>query len=256
MWCVNRWQVQIVFCALLFVVASARAQTFPGSGWLPLTRQGSVYTDPANDESPTLTPGIDVVGDKTYPGGYIASDASCVYFRLRLAQTPGKSGGRPGYLPYAWTCLLDTGVPAQTYALLTTLDGSTSNVGLWQNTSTAKADDIKDPAETPLAAYPVTSANAEYFSAGSSVGGTADYFVDWAVPWADMNPAFAKGTPFRLACGSSTVAGALVAGDVLDNADDTVTPATSLAATESDAMLCGDAGCQYDAIFNNGFEGP
>ena len=239
---------------LLAAVGQGYAQTFPAGGWAPLTRQGTPVADVAGDESLANTPGIDVVGDKADPGGYIASDADYLYFRLRLAQTPWKSGGRPGYLPYVWTCLLDTGTPAQTYALLSALDGATGNVELWQNTATAKADDIKDPAETMLATYSV-STNAEYLNAGSALGGSSDYFVDWAAPWADMNPALAKSQPFRLACGSSTTSGALIAGDILDDANDVSTPATSLVATESDAMLCGDGGCQYDAVFADGFEG-
>jgi len=239
-----------VLCgSLLLGAGNGAAQTFPAAGWLPLTQQGNVLGDP-NDSATLTPPGIDVVGDKTLPAAYVAGDANYLYFRLRVAGTPLKTG-RPGYLAFAWTCLLDTDADPQTYELLAELNGATSSADLWQNTTTVKSDDISDPAETQLATYP---AGVENSPAGSGLGGGTDYFVDWAVAWADVGAAgFSKNAPFRLVCGSSTMQGALIAGDVLDNGSGSV----SLSATASDSVWCNDVGCTYyDPIFKDGFEGP
>lgn len=235
----------------LFLGAGAGvAQTFPASGWLPLTQQSNVLGDP-NDSATLTPPGIDVVGNKVSPAAYVAGDPTYLYFRLRVAGTPLKTG-RPGYLAFAWTCLLDTDADPQTYELLAEMNGATSSANLYQNTTTAKSDDISDPAELLLAAYGPTS--VENSLAGSTLGGGTDYFVDWAVAWADVGAAgFGKNAPFRLVCGSSTTQGALVPGDVLDNG----TGSVSFSATESDSVWCNDSGCSYyDPIFKDGFEGP
>jgi len=229
-----------------------QAQTFPSGGWLPLTQQGVVMSDPF-DGAPPFAPAIDIVGDKSDASAFVASDADYLYFRLLVASNPHKVGGRPGFVADAWMCLLDIDSEPQTYELLTALDGIAGSVDLEQNTTTVKLDGLDDPAESVLATYPLT--NAEGVQATSTLGGTTDYFVDWAVGWNDLAVAgtgFAKGAPFRLVCGTSTSQTSLAGGDVLDFG----TAAASFSTTASDALACGDSGCAYDAVFKDGFEGP
>jgi hypothetical protein len=243
---------RVLLCGLLFFAGSvpAGAQTFPTSGWLPLTQSGIALTDPSGDESPAV-PGIDIVGDKNDPAAFIASDASFLYFRLRLAGNP-VSPINHHFTSYAWTCLLDIDADPTSYELLTALDGITvgGSVDLYQNTTTSKADSIDDLAEVAITSYAVAT-NAESLSAGTAVGGGADYFADWAVAWADL-PGLSKLAPFRLVCGSSTAQARLTAGDVLDFGSGSA----SFSATAVDSVLCGDGGCTYDAVFHDGFEGP
>ena len=243
----------------LLIGGHAMAQVaFPANG-LALTQNAVPIGDTAGDESPSLL-AIDIVGDKaTSPAAYVASDATSLYFRLRLADTPRDPIHPTRFvLGYAWTCLIDTYSGFASYEILTAVDAVASGFGtvdLYQNTTPAsKTDSIDDPAETQLASY-AASANAASGTAGSSIGGglTGDYFIDWAVAWADMAPAnFGKGAPFRLVCGTSTVQYQLTAGDILDRGIFT----GSFSNAASDAMECDDNGCRYDAIFKSDFEGP
>jgi hypothetical protein len=247
-------RARLFFCALLVGIFGRPvwAQTFPTGGWLPLIQNGVALGDPL-DGSSLFAAAIDLVGDsKGTPAGFVASDTGYLYFRLRVAGYPLRVGGRPGFLSDAWTCLLDIDQDPQTYELLTAVDGiaSPNSVALLHNTATAKLDSIDDPAETVLTTY-ATATNAEDILAGSTLGGAQDYFVDWAVSWVDLAAAgFAKSSPFHLVCGTSTSENSLSGGDVLDNGLGTV----SFSATAADAMVCGDAGCAYDAVFKDGFD--
>lgn len=250
--CVNRLVVRIV-CCMLLGIGTGHAQTFSGVTWLPLTQQGGAYADPYDA---TLTPDVDIVGDRSNPAAFIASDAGFLYFRLRLTGTP-ISPINHRFTSNAWACLLDADADPSTYELLTAVDGKVvpNVVALYQNTSTSKPDSIDDPAETLLTTYSVANGAAEVIDAKSALGGPpaqTNYFVDWAVAWSDLAVSLQTGSPFRLVCGSSTAETSLTAGDVLDNGSGSV----SFSATASDAVFCDAGGCNYDAVFKDGFEGP
>lgn len=247
------------FGLMLAMAAPLQAQTFPSNGgWLPLSQKSSVLGDPF-DGSP-LVPAIDIVGDKSNPAGFVSSDASYLYFRLLVDSDPYKLTPPKKFFPYSWICLLDIDGDPQTYELLTALDGIAlpNTVDLEQRTSApAKPDSIDDPADATLVTYAaLTHAQIPPLAAPSSFGGLPNYFADWAVAWADLTAAtptaLTKFMPFRMVCGTSTSQNSLSGGDVLDNGS--ATASFSLAA--SDTMFCRDYGCEYDAVFKDGFEGP
>jgi hypothetical protein len=247
----NRAFVRTAACLLIAFAADAGAQTFPGSGWLPLTQGGAVLADPFDNTF--ANPAIDVVGDKDNPGAFVASDAGYLYFRVRVAGNP-VSPITHHYSGYLWSCLLDFDQDLQTYELLTGLDAlaSSKTVDLDQNIATGTPDDVGDAAETQLVSYDA-AVNAQSAPSGSALGGGNDYFVDWAIAWANLNSGgLAKSTAFRLVCGTSTSAVSLSGGDALDSG----LGSKSFSADASDTLLCSDSGCQYDALFNDGFEGP
>lgn len=239
-----------IFCALLLGIGqSVCAQTFPSAGWLPLTQQTNPLGDPLDG---TFSAPLEIVGDKGAPGAFVASDASYLYFRLRVAASPYHTAVHHLYT-YLWACLLDIDQAPQTYELLVGLDGAVvpNTVDLDQNTSTAVADDLGDPAETPRASYDA-AIYAQYAPSASTLGGGTDYFVDWAVAWTDLNAGgLAKAAAFRAVCGTSTNALNLSSGDVLDGGSGS----KSFSADSSDAVVCDDAGCRYDTVFADGFEG-
>lgn len=235
----------------MLFVADAGAQTFPTTGWLPLTQGRAVLADPFDNTFANSA--IDVVGDKNNPGALVASDADYLYFRLRVAGNP-VSPITHHYYGYLWSCLLDLDQDPQTYELLAGLDalGSSKTVDLDQNTATGTPDDIGDAAETQLVSYDA-AVNAQSAPAGSALGGGTDYFVDWAIAWANLDSGgLAKSTAFRLVCGTSTSAVSLSGSDVLDNGQGS----KSFSADASDTLVCNDSGCRYDAVFSDGFEGP
>jgi len=249
--CSNRALARAVSCVLMLFVADAGAQTFPATGWLALTQGHAVLGDPFDNTFASSA--IDVVGDKNNPGAFVASDAGYLYFRVRVAGNP-ISPITHHYYGYLWSCLLDFDQDPQTYELLTGLDAlaSSKTVDLDQNTSTGTSDDIGDAAETQLVSYDAAF-YAQSAPSGSALGGGNDYFVDWAIAWTNLSSGgLAKGTAFRLVCGTSTSAVSLSGGDVLDSG----LGSKSFSADAADTLFCGDSGCQYDAVFSDGFEGP
>src|SRR5262249_14226216 len=73
-------------CLLCTGVTPATAQTFPTSGWLPLTQHGAILGDPF--DGTFAVPGIDLVGDKSNPAAFVASDSGYLYFRVLVASNP------------------------------------------------------------------------------------------------------------------------------------------------------------------------
>ena len=245
----NRVFVGVTSWVLMAFAADASAQSFPG-GWLPLTQHNAELGDPFDNTF--AIPAIDIVGNKVNPGAYVASDVGYLYFRLRIAGSPLNIASH--YYPYLWACLLDVDADPQTYELLAGVDGlgSPKTVDLDQNTATGTPDDIGDPAETQLIAYDA-AINAQNAPAGSALGGGTDYFLDWAIAWTDLNTGgLAQSTAFRVACGTSTSATSLNGADILDAG----LGSKSFSANVSDAVICDGKGCQYDALFKDGFEGP
>jgi hypothetical protein len=112
--------------ALLIVVAASRGawgQTSPdftAAAFMPLDCAGS--GDPVGDETPGS---IDFVGDATYPATFVARDASYLYFRYRLNETPA---GPKGFDQYVWTALMQvpSGNPYQ-YQYQISLDGKSAD---------------------------------------------------------------------------------------------------------------------------------
>lgn len=249
----KRVSVRMTCRGLLFVAVGAAAQSqaapAPGPGWLPLTQQGVVVDDPV-DGNPSY---LEIVGDKSAPAAQVTSDATYLYFRLRVAGSPYHTAVHHLYAEL-WACLLDTDQDPQSYELLAGLDGTVvpNTVDLDKNTATAVADDLGDAADSPPLATYDAALYADYSASGSILGGGTDFFVDWQVAWTDLDAGgLAKAAAFRLVCGTSTNAASLTGGDVLDGGSGT----KSFAAAASDAVLCDDAGCRYDAVFTDGFEG-
>jgi hypothetical protein len=257
----NRTSARLACCGLLFagigVAAHAQNGPLPSGGWLPLTQQELVSDDPF-DGNPPYVPYLDIVADKAAaPAAFVSSDVDYLYFRLRVAASPYRSGGFNRFYSALWACLLDLDQDPQTYELLTGINGiaSPQTVDIDQNTATGTPDDIGDPAETQLKTYDASigGVNARYLPAGSALGGGTDYFIEWNVSWTDLLSAgFPNTMPFRLVCGTSTGATSLN-GDVLDGGSGS----KSLSADMSDSLLCDDSGCRYyDPLFKDGFEGP
>src|SRR5262249_50864058 len=143
--------------------------------------------EPAGNTNPRST---DLVGASGLPAAFFQVDANYLYLRERILTSPSGPGG---FANFAWVVLLQsaTGNPFK-YQWLISLDGKSERVELWENDAGTAADIgfdpiFNDPAET-LEFSGATSTLARYVAAGSSIGGIANYFVDWAVPLAELTP--------------------------------------------------------------------
>ena len=145
--------------------------------------------DPVGDESPSQ---VDIVGDAAHPATYYAYDAKYLYFRYRLDANPAIKGG---YSEGIWSALMQ--VPAgnaRQYQYEIAVNGKSDDLELWANTSArdlAFTPNFNDPAETLLFGQGVNAANGSTVNstplvrsvpADSAFGGSADYFLDFAMP--------------------------------------------------------------------------
>ena len=213
---------------------SSLAQTFPADGsWLPITRGGVVLGDPAGDAQNER----DIVGDEANPAAFVFGDASFLYFRLRIADTPLQANNE--YKPFGWGVELDTNGDLNNYEFLSMLDGINNPdvVTLWQNTTQATAGSPKDVADTLLASWPTTT-HARAVQAGTTLGGAADWFVDWAVDRTNLvNAGVDFSKPISFVFGSSNNAQTLAA-DLLSPSS-----ATTIPELASDPVNCNGTSC-------------
>lgn len=173
--------------SILALPVSAHAQTWPADGeWRIISCGGTPSHDPVRDQ-PGASNDRDVVGDATRPALYYFADADFLYFRMRVDAAPFNTDFRP----FGWGVALDTDGVRSTYELLVEVDGITNPdvVLLGRNTDQRTIDSPADPIEERIATYPATTHARAVLAEGifaSSFGGNPDYFVDWAVPLADL----------------------------------------------------------------------
>ena len=202
----------------LVVTASggAAAQTFPATDdWVPLRCGGVPAWDPLRDQ-PGAQGSRDVVGDTDNPAGYIAIDATHLFFRMRVDGGPTSRGV---FDSFGWAVELDTDRVVTTYELLLMVDGiaNPDAVTFSENTIQGTPDSPSDRAETLLSSYDGLT-HARAVPAGSTFGGDNDWFVDMALPLADL---FAAGvtaaTPLVLFFGTSASASAITSDLMCNN---------------------------------------
>jgi MYXO-CTERM domain-containing protein len=212
------------------VSREARAQSFPSAGgWTAIDKGGSVLTDATADANPTFN---DAIGDTSNPAVQLATDATWIYFRMRITGAPTNGGGYRS----AWACVIDTDGVSTTYEHLVVLDGTNGLVKWMPNTATTNPDSPSEAADatTPYSASTTTNAQNS---------GSGPYFVDWAVPWTQFNASVAAGAPIRFACGTSN--GASIGTDPI--AGNTANNAATLTNMWSTPYVCSSsAGCLLD----------
>jgi hypothetical protein len=170
---------------LLMWTPVAAAQVFPDDAdWTPLLCGDEPMADGVLDE-PDAIDERDLVGDEDAPAGLRAADDDFFYLRLRLEADPQDGAV---LRPFSWGMAFDLDLDRTTYEVLVLADGEAGQVVLFDNTEVTIDDDPTDPADLPpVAVY-------EYADAGGSVeadsdfGGDEDFFLDLAVPWADLEP--------------------------------------------------------------------
>ncbi len=231
--------IAIAMLAAASVTRGAHAAvTFPPEAqWTPFHCGAAPMTDPYADDAQYLLD-LDLVGDNGNAAGYHASDATNLYLRIRLDADP-TTGGVPK--ASAWGYEFDLDNDPSTYELLISVDGLGGGGGvvtIYANTQTTIPNSPTDPANIqPLASYPFAMNARAIQAPGSAFGGTADFFLDFAVPWSALVPnGLDHTTSVRVWAGSSSTStnldGDIACDDqtngaapVLDGTASTATPA-------------------------------
>jgi len=164
---------------------AAAAQVFPDqTDWQPLSCGNQVMSDGVLDE-PDAIDDRDLVGDEDAPAGLRAADDDFFYLRIRLEADPEEAAV---LRPFSWGMAFDLDLDRTTYEVLVLADGVAGQVVLFENSEVTVDDDPTDPADLPpVAVYEYADAGRAV-DADSGFGGDEDFFLDLAVPWADLEP--------------------------------------------------------------------
>ena len=220
----------LLLLALLLFPAGAFAQTFPADAdWVPVMRDGAPVADIEGD----VTGSRDIVGDTTDGAAFVFSDGTYLYFRLRLDEDPRDNSG-VALDPFSWGIEFEADGDLNTYEGLVMVDGITKpeEVSVQHNTVQGTIGSPSDQAEVEVGTYPYTT-HGRTVVAPTMFSGDADFFLDFAAPWADLAVfGVVPDAPFRLILGSGNSANSFAA-DI----------GTSISDSVSDDIACGQAGC-------------
>ena len=180
--------MKYVMIALLVTAATAHAQVFPpDAAYRTLLCDALPMSDLYNDEAGAIDE-RDIVGDGVSPAGMRATDATFLYMRMRLDEDPAPGGQ---LRPFSWGFEIDLDGVLSTYELLLLVDGTgggQGNVVVFRNTTTTQPNDPTDPAEMQIMSFPTSSHARSVPAGGSSFGGSADFWLEVAVPWSVLEP--------------------------------------------------------------------
>ncbi len=224
--------------------SEASAQTWPADGdWAIVSQNGAPLTDPVGDSAGSR----DIVGDVTNPAAYVYSDATYLYFRLRLNEDP--STGMQ-LRPFGWGVLFETDGNLNDYEALSLVDGirNPEVVTLQENTMQGMIGDPSDRAETVISTYSASTNSRVVEATGvylSTFDMNPDYFLDWAIAWADLaTVGITPNDPLTLIFGSSNSATSLAA--------DLGGAGTTIGDLASDPIACSDMGCSSEDADGDG----
>ena len=194
-----------IIILLLLAPAAAHAQVVfpPDSDYRPMFCRNTVMTDGLADTAGFLDD-KDVVGDAPATAALRASDNTNLYMRIRLEKDPVQAAALNAS---SWGMEFDIDNNANSYELLVLVDGiaAPAAVSIFRNTTTTLANDPNDPADMPAAqTHPFSMNGRSTAAAGSNFGGSADFFLDFAVPWSELMPlGLDRDTPVHMWVGSS-----------------------------------------------------
>jgi len=193
---------------------------FDGAVWTPVTVNTSGYVDVRQDPFPSggdyaytaaLLPRLDIVGTATGSlwAGYTAQNDSNLMFRMRVDVDPSSAGGVHAVLLNTdgddwvdYVFQIDNVSDLRVEIGATTSSVGPSSTDPWGDTGSDKLTYNADTAVGLLA----TGTYHQYTSAGSSIGVTADWFVDLAIPWSVFSSVtgLTRGETFSTAFATST----------------------------------------------------
>ncbi len=170
--------------------SQSEAATFPATmDWIPLQQAATGLGDVNTDGN---TSGREIVGSAADPSVYIYNDGVDFFIRLRLDDDP--TGAGPAIVsPFGWGLLIDTNGNFNDYEFAVFIDGTgTDEIIIAENTTPTGVGDPADNAETVHFATPAddgVDGNVVISMATTMFSGNADYFLDFAVPLAELQAA-------------------------------------------------------------------
>jgi outer membrane protein OmpA-like peptidoglycan-associated protein len=202
------------------------ASAFPEDGqWIPVMLNGAPLSDIRGDASNGRS---DIVGNAENPAGFFFQDTRGLFLRMRLDADP--HAGTTNLHPQgAWGVALEYDGDFNSLDAIVWRDGNKpATVHLRANT-VSEGRGACDIAETPVASSPAAEWS-RLAPAGTNFGGTADFFLDFFIPSAELEKLPPgpqgqlplSGTPTRFVFGTAKSSGVYGFDDDIAGSD--VTP--------------------------------
>ena len=186
---------------------SAPAAAWPSAdNWLELTQGGGDLADPEYDFSGPDR--VDLVGASGKSAGAWSFDEDNVYFRLRLNDDPG--GGSSATTQDVFVVMLELDGDPSTYDWSVVLNTAGVILAVYENSADDGGGWSDAPDALPSSEYSLPEDADQLLitdvgAGGGGFGSDEDYYLDLAVPRADLFGAagITDSTPFRLALGTT-----------------------------------------------------
>ncbi len=168
---------------MLVLAGNAHASLPLSSGeWLPLLHDGTALSDPS--DLADAVGHLDVVGTAADPAGHWFIDASNVYIRMRMHEDPAALfpvAYSCGFLACQWGVLMDLDGDLETFERALVLSDAAAVLQVRSGVSgsdwSADTDTVEFDALDPIAEAHVQSTPAD-----STIGGSADWYLEFSVP--------------------------------------------------------------------------
>ncbi len=158
---------------------NATLPSSPALSFSPMTCGGQTMWDTVADVNNAV---LDVVGNDTYPAISTASDATNLYIRMLLDESPLQTS--TNLKSFSWGLEFDTDGNLSTYEHLIIMNGAGSDkLYIKNNTQTTSPDDPTDSAEDVSVEFSNTASWWNVTAANSAFAGTTDYWLTFIMPW-------------------------------------------------------------------------
>ena len=159
--------------------ANAPLPNSPSLTFSPMNCGGETMWDTVGDVNNAV---LDLVGNATYPAVQTASNATNLYVRMLLDESPMNAQGN--LKSFAWGLEFDTDGNVSTYEHLIIANGAGSDALMIQNnTVTNSPNDPTDSTESTSYTFATTSDHWNVTAADSSFSSTTDYWLTFILPW-------------------------------------------------------------------------
>ena len=198
--------------------SNATLPSSPALSFSPMTCGGQTMWDTVADVNNAA---LDIVGNETYPAISTASNATNLYIRMLLDESPLQTS--TNLKSFSWGLEFDTDGNLSTYEHLIIMNGAGQDtLYIKNNTVTTSPDDPTDSTESTSVTFSNTASWWNVTAANSAFAGSTDYWLTFILPWtvlADHNitreatAAYWFGTSTQ----SSNINGDFVCHDGLSN---------------------------------------
>lgn len=198
----------VVLSLTIFLSTAGAALVVPAaSEWHAIPQGGGDYVDTPGDVSPTFNDIVGGLDDNSnfYASGYWASDATNIYFRIRMDE---HAPAAPALCESVWQILIDSdGDDGVEWALQ--VDRSSSDNQVEFVAATVEGLPFSSVALSTINSWSGSLDNYAYCQTitgdGSQFQGSDDAFLNMAMPWADFTAltGITSTTDFRVALSTS-----------------------------------------------------